>query len=268
MNKIIISNQSLSSKDKPIRATESFSWTDRIGYLTTPIASYIKNIENINALDREGRLLLNIAIALYSEDIINQVLDKNPDVNLVDTSGKTPLATVLIKSSVHLSIIELLIKHGAKIHEKNEGGVYPIMQAVVSSNLSYFGSLVKAGADIHAQNDYQQDCLIIACKKRDLDLVKILITLGANVNHQDSTGLSSLMWATANGTLEIVECLLNNGANVDLKNKDNKTAFDIAENSKFVELAKLLKSYKENKDLKEHYTENKTFGKTFKTKIF
>lgn len=138
---------------------------------------------------------------------VNQILKKNPDVNMKDEEddGNTPL---IISSEDGLkSITELLIQRGAEINKTNNFGETPLMKA------AYKG------------------------KK---DIVDLLIKNGANVNMKDDEGTTPLMWAVSHprptqSNTDVVKLLLQSGAVINETDANGETALTIAKKTGFIE---------------------------------
>ena len=82
----------------------------------------LENGLNITDVDDDGLSAIDIAIKFKREDIINFCIDKGMDVNATSrTSGITPI--VLASCFNNISIVELLLKHGAEINAQDNNGM-------------------------------------------------------------------------------------------------------------------------------------------------
>jgi ankyrin repeat protein len=138
---------------------------------------------------------------------VNQILKKNPDVNMKDTEddGDTPL--IVSAEDGLKNITELFIQRGAEIDKTNNFGETPLMKA------AYKG------------------------KK---DIVDLLIKNGANVNIKDDEGNTPLIWAVTHprpteSNTDVVKLLLNSGAVINETNTNGETALTIAKKKGFPE---------------------------------
>ncbi|RWS01750.1 LmrCD-specific DARPin-like protein, partial [Dinothrombium tinctorium] len=104
----------------------------------------------------------------------------NFNLNEVDARGYSPI--LLAANQSNLSLIELLIKHGAAFNDKTRP------------------------ENVHC------DPLHIAAKRGDYNMVELLVKKGANINAFDSIGNTPMFYAILYGHSEVCRFLLRNGA--------------------------------------------------------
>jgi ankyrin repeat protein len=82
----------------------------------------LENGLHITDIDDDGLSAIDIAIKFKREDIINFCLEKGMDINATSRkSGITPI--VLASCFNNISMVELLLKHGAKINAHDSNGM-------------------------------------------------------------------------------------------------------------------------------------------------
>lgn len=132
---------------------------------------------------------------------VKSVLKKNPDVNVKDEYGRTPL---IIASSAgendsvnseNFHLICLLLEHG--------------------------------GVEIEAKDHYGNTALIMASRNGAEGIVWKLMEEGADANAQNRIGWTGLMRAVNHGYHVTALTLLLKGADQDIKNDDGDKAIDI-----------------------------------------
>ena len=99
---------------------------------------------DINYCDPEHGTLLCAAASRYCVNTINFLLDKNADINVKDTKGKTPLHCAIFahshskKSSSDIDTVKLLMDRGANLYQKDNAGDTPLrMAARLNSPLTF-----------------------------------------------------------------------------------------------------------------------------------
>ncbi len=110
-----------------------------------------------------------------------------------------------------IKTVEALLKHGADIHDKNDGA---LRMAAYNGRTDVLRLLLNSGADIHAKND---EALRFAAYYGHTNVVKLLLEHGANVHGQDN---QALRWAAEHGNTDVVALLLEHGANVHANNNE------------------------------------------------
>lgn len=118
----------------------------------------------------------------------------------------------------HLSVLKILLKHGAKVnvaHQAPPGGII-LGQAVPP--------------------------LPLAAEGGNVAMLRMLLEVGARTDSRDpGKGDTALIVATRHGNLAAVKLLLSKNADRHLKNKNAESALSIAQKKKNVPLVKLLR---------------------------
>ncbi|SRR5260370_33250700 len=82
---------------------------------------------DVNATDNDQRwTALHFAARDQKEEVVRALLDAGANIDPVDVFGNTPLWRAVMNASSNLSVIQELIKRGAKPHKKNSSDVAPI----------------------------------------------------------------------------------------------------------------------------------------------
>jgi len=104
--------------------------------------------------------------------VVENLINKNTDVNCKDEKGLTPLHhAVKIQSE---SLVKLLVKSGANVNEKNKNGNTPLMFAVGVKNKRLVRYLINKGADVNKKNKNGQTALYIADRLKLDEIVGVL----------------------------------------------------------------------------------------------
>jgi ankyrin repeat protein len=125
----------------------------------------------------------------------------------VDFTGETPF--LLASLSGDVTVMRLLLKHGADPHIATYQGTTPLMAA--------------AGVNWVVDQTYDEG------KDTLLEAVKLCFELGMDVNAKNSMGLTALMGAANRGSDNIIEYLVSKGARLDAKDNVGRTPHKWAE---------------------------------------
>lgn len=178
---------------------------------------------------------LHIASEKGHVEIVRLFILEGVDVNLQNAAGDTPLH--FAAKLKQIEVVKELLRHDANVNLNNNIGEIPLNGMGIegkSPEDAYEKTvevLIKSGADIYNRNKYGHTPLIDACSANATKVVKMLIEYGSNVNDASDSGFTCLMASAFNGNVELVTLLLDRGANPNLTNKDgNKASFYAREN--------------------------------------
>ena len=98
-----------------------------------------------------------------------------------------------------------------------------LQQAVANGHISVVRLLVTHGADVNAQDEEGQTPLHECARNGDAAVTKLLMEKGAQLEVRDDKGLTPLQVAAALGKAAVVEVLLQNGADINARlHNDNR----------------------------------------------
>jgi ankyrin repeat protein len=125
----------------------------------------------------------------------------------VDFTGQTPFLTASLAADV--TVMQLLLKHGADPHIPTFAGTTPLMAA--------------AGINWVVDQTFDEG------PKARLEAVQLCHQLGMDVNAVNSMGLTALHGAANRGSDDIIQFLVDKGAQLDVKDKEGRTPLTWAE---------------------------------------
>ena len=188
----------------------------------TQVKQFI-NKKSINATSSYGWTALMFASWKGHEDIVNLLLDKGANPNVLsgeipakfETTGNMPPTTALgtaIKHK-HISIAKILIENGALIDRDS------IAQVGATGDISLVKLMISKGAniDVSGSTSYYPSALCMASREGKLEMVKFLINNGANPNKIHHIRHNALKEAVVKSQLDVVRYLLKNKANPNIK---------------------------------------------------
>ena len=147
--------------------------------------------------------------------------------------GVTPLAAAAFDGD--LTLVDLLLLHGADPTLADLGGKVPIVYAAGRGFTPVVSKLLAAGADVNAHYGNKLTVLMWAAGHANdvpvddgVQLVTVLLDKGAAVEARDDRGRTALMAAAELGHAEIVDLLLKRGADPRDRDAMGKSAADLA----------------------------------------
>lgn len=133
------------------------------------------------ALSSDGWTPLHLAAFYGKDDAARLLLNKGAPVAARSTNqmANTPLHAAA--AGKHVSMVKLLIEHGAKVDAQQHGGWSPLHAAAQHGDLETARALVAAGADVGLRADNQQRPLDLAVLKAQQAMVDFLEANGAKL---------------------------------------------------------------------------------------
>ncbi|RYP03109.1 hypothetical protein DL764_005370 [Monosporascus ibericus] len=218
----------------------------------------------------QRHLRLIAAAAQANEERVRDILTENlPWTSTVDHDVlRQSLQKVAARGK--LSLVRLLISHGAEVNPRRENEVSALFRAVEGGHAVVVSELLSCNADANCRNRSGQTALFAACLKghdavaelllkygadveaKDkedrtpllflasekqskwkwtMKTVKLLLDHKANIEAKDQIGRTPLLWAATNGNVDLARVLLANNANIHASNNRGRTALHLAAES-------------------------------------
>ncbi|XP_023739382.1 protein VAPYRIN [Lactuca sativa] len=183
--------------------------------------------KTVDSVDSEGQTLLHLAISQHRADLVQVLLEFEPDIMARAQSGSTPLEAAV--TSGEGLIVELLLAHRA-VTERVEPSAYgPIHLAAGSGHVDILKLLLSKSVNVDELTKDGNTALHMAVEGRRRDCARLLLTSGAETNICNGNGDETpLHIAAALGDDNMVKLLLQKGANKNIINRFKKTAYDVA----------------------------------------
>ncbi|MCB9947918.1 MAG: ankyrin repeat domain-containing protein [Rhodospirillaceae bacterium] len=166
---------------------------------------------------QSGFSALMLASLLGDVDTIAALAGAGADVTRrAGDEGDTPLVLAAANAGTRapLAVAELLVR-GAEIETPNDGGVTPLIAAVLAANLDTVRLLLDEGAAPDRQSDEGHTPLGLACLAGNPALVEALLLAGADPDRRSAGGVAPLLLAASGGHREVAALLVDAGAGVD-----------------------------------------------------
>ena len=242
------------------------------------------NITNdiINVVDEYDNSALYWAITNGNSRSAQYIIDRGANVNTATNrfgfafEGDTPL--IVASGSRDLSIVNALIKNGAKVNVTRNDGAHAAFMAAQKGHLEILQLLVDkdpsvaylkgfrgrsalyaaalAGhlniikyltslqdTDMNSEDDNGQ-VPIVAAIKENLDILKYLISFPqTNLDVKDINGYTPLIHAVRENRTEVVQFLLQKGADASIKDNFGRNALYWALSRNDMNVIKMLEQY-------------------------
>jgi ankyrin repeat protein len=152
---------------------------------------------NINERDPKGYTCLAQSILSNNTAMFNFVLSKNPDVNLADNEGITPLMQALRISKNRIYFLKALLDHGAKVNMKDNDNNSILLYLCKSYDVDTeaINAVIDKDADVNVTDNNGYTPLMYMAGCGNTDGLNLLLTHGANINQQDRQGASAAFHA-------------------------------------------------------------------------
>jgi ankyrin repeat protein len=158
------------------------------------VKKYILSNQNINIQNKQGQTLLMLAIYHKKKEIIDLILQKKPNPNVIDKDGWSTLTWCVLNND--FITLEKIMPYVKNVHQ----------------------------IDI-----YSYTPLIWATHKDYYEIVRVLLSHPTiKINYETKQGYTSLNQSVVGGNIKIIELLIKGGADINFINNQNMTALDYA----------------------------------------
>ena len=188
--------------------------------------------EQLNSQNPAGFTPLHFAAMTGNKPMLDMLLKKGADVNLLTKNGQSPLHRA---SSVEVA--QALIDAGAKV-VSDALDFSPILLPLKS--IEVMDLLISKGANVNTGDTSGLNPLITAAVNEDIEKIEYLISKGASVDEKLLMGGTALHWVLFDGKEKSAAALIKAGASPHLTNHSGETPLHIAANRELTESAKLL----------------------------
>lgn len=186
-------------------------------------------------------LPLHIAVNNGFLNVTNILLEKVTSVNAVDREGRTPLWIALLKN--HFDIIKyLLCNYRVNPHFKFKGES-PVGYAIRERMIEVVKLLIDRGAHLNGKDIDKKTLLHHSVSKSSPELVQLLIDKGADMSAIDNKGYTAFHYAIFHSDLSIIEVFIKNKMPIDSRvfnSSSGYTPLQIAFKEGNYEVAKCL----------------------------
>ncbi|KAM0813708.1 hypothetical protein AB5N19_13707 [Seiridium cardinale] len=187
----------------------------------------------VNRKDQLGRSPLWYSTANGHQSVVQHLLKRGAKVDARDENGLPPLSWATHRG--HNDIVALLLQNGARqdsksshLEAQDQFGRTPLLRAAGNGNEVAVQLLLNGGAKVDVADNDGYTALILASSYGHDAIVKLLLDGGAKVDVANNNGWTALILASSYGHDAIVKLLLDGGAKVDVANNNGWTALILA----------------------------------------
>ncbi len=144
---------------------------------STAVLQLLSAGSNVNSRDDEGATLLMQAAHKGDLNMTRVLILAGADVNACDDRGWAPLAKSVYNPELKRGFAEVaqtLIEAGANVEAAIGYGVRPLMLAAGYGETAVVEILLKAGADVTARNEGGLTALMMVKQKHYVDIINLL----------------------------------------------------------------------------------------------
>ncbi|KAJ8290612.1 hypothetical protein GJAV_G00015260 [Gymnothorax javanicus] len=228
-------------------------------------------------VDQEGAnsmTALIVAVRGGYGEVVKELLQRNPNVNMTDKDGNTAL--MFAAKEGHTQIVQDLLDAGTYVNIPDRSGDTVLIGAVRGGHVDIVRALLNKYADIDVRGQDSKTALYWAVEKGNATMVRDILQCNPDTETCTKDEETPLIKATKMRNIEIVELLLDKAAKVSAVDKKGDTALHIAIRGRSRKLAELLLRnpkdgrllYRPNKAGETPYNIDCTHQKSILTQIF
>lgn len=193
---------------------------------------------DVNQQNHNGKPLLQLAAIGGFISVIEELLKRGADIDLMDGNGVTALHWAAGHGNE--AVVKLLLDKGAEIDIRNRHGRTPLSWTARYGNDGVVKLLLDKGAELDTRDNFNQTPLLRAAEYGHFALINLLLDEGAELDIKDDFDRTPLSWASRNGSELVVKCLLDRGAKMDIRDRDSRTPLSQAAEYEQESLVKVL----------------------------
>ncbi|XP_059168436.1 putative ankyrin repeat protein RF_0381 [Physella acuta] len=176
--------------------------------------------------------------------IMERLLQLTNDLNVRDNSGETAIIKV-IQYNKYINLINQILDHHPDVNIVDNDCNTPLMLAVQNQSVEIITRILSCTHDVNNKNNLGKTALMLAVEKKSLENVKLLLSkYNVNVNDVDNNGNSALMLAIKREKVsysfnmhqpsDIIQELLHHGADVNHVNNNKTSVLMLAVQKRFI----------------------------------
>ncbi len=170
------------------------------------------NLEEIEELIEDGRLKELEKVFGFQPEIIESM----------NQYGETILLSAC--GSGQVSVVSLLLKYGANIHQRNKySGYTALHKAAEKGYTELVKILLHNGSNLFENTKDGDNALHLAAENGHQNMIELLLDAGINVNSTGNYGYTALHYCFTKGNLHAAISLLKRNANIDAVDDEGQT---------------------------------------------
>lgn len=199
---------------------------------------------DIEIYDLQGATVLHHMAQIGRADIMDMLLKKTNKVDII--TNKVEKVTPLYMASLngHLELVKMLLDHGADINfVRSDNGFTVLSAAIFNKNIAVVNELLNRGVDtnILVQGFPPLHC---AAQLGDIDIMEMILCKTGNIDTKSKNVVegTALSMASSQGNSNAVKWLADRGADINIQCSNGWSPLVIALRNKHLEVVKTLLS--------------------------
>ena len=181
-----------------------------------------------NGKNADGDAPLHLAVMANDPARIEQLAPLNPDVNIRNRRGETPLLLALRLKEAAAQTVDTLLAAGASLTAGDNSGVSPMHRAAEEGVVTALRAGLGQGADVDIRDGNDATPLHWALRNPVLagsnPAAAFLLEHGANPTLADRNGVVPLHEAAKNGYHQVIDAAVDHpDADLDVRNSEGET---------------------------------------------
>ena len=203
--------------------------------VTGPILLLIEELikrTNLDLQNKAGETALHYAVALRQDKVLQMLLNKGANPNILNGIGMTPLLMVCDRpydkehSNVDYKMLQSLLKD-RRINKdiKSKRGFTPLSYAIMNNQEAFVNKLLQQGADPNIPNEDGSLPIFQAIEDKTGKILTLLLKKGVIVDALNKSGETPLLVALQKRNTKVASILLKAGANPTIVSNKGLTPF-------------------------------------------
>ena len=187
--------------------------------------------------DKDGNTMLHHLVAFNHTSLVEHVLQNGANINALNKYKYSPLHTAMSMKEINIDIINLLMNYNPDLRIKNENMRTPLhylcRNSKLEKNIALLYKIILNDSDVEGYineiSKIGETALTMVCQHSMCEeAIKLLCEKGAHVNQTTDDGSFPLYYAISKKKYNVVQILLQYGADIDKEYK-GKSVVKIAE---------------------------------------
>ncbi|MFH4973669.1 hypothetical protein AB6A40_000378 [Gnathostoma spinigerum] len=241
---------------------------DENGYTPLLVASMSGNIDalkelvthgaQISHIDKDKHTALHWAVVCGQIEIVEFLLQEGASINACDAQEAQALHYATIADDIPteraLSILHILLKHGANVNAKDLDGRTPVLWAASNGSMEALTSLLQSGGDRYTQDRDQLGVLHCAASNGHDKVIQMIIESSDRsiIDAVDRNGDTPLFYAVTLGHYECARLLLMNKADPNHQDYRLRSPSHCAAAKGQLRMLKMLKQFGASLEIQNH----------------